>query len=150
MHSEYLLSRWENVRTGLLQTLDKFRDHDLDFQPYPASRPVKHIMLHIAHEEYSEFAYGVVQTLNDFPPEYTLQDYPDLQAIKSLLETVHAQTLEYLTMLDDHDLNKVIHTPWGATYRLIEMLDHMIEHEVHHRGELSLILGLLGREGFNA
>jgi uncharacterized damage-inducible protein DinB len=48
------------------------------------------------------------------------------------------------------DLTRVIHTPWGATYRLVEMVDHMIEHEVHHRGELSLILGILGREGFDA
>jgi uncharacterized damage-inducible protein DinB len=30
------------------------------------------------------------------------------------------------------------------------MIDHIMEHEVHHRAELSLILGKLGREGFNA
>jgi uncharacterized damage-inducible protein DinB len=30
------------------------------------------------------------------------------------------------------------------------MIGHLIEHEIHHRGELSLILGLLGREGLNA
>ena len=30
------------------------------------------------------------------------------------------------------------------------MIEHMIDHEIHHRGELSLILGLLGREGLNA
>jgi len=26
---------------------------------------------------------------------------------------------------------------------------HVLEHEIHHRGELSLILGLLGREGLD-
>jgi uncharacterized damage-inducible protein DinB len=30
------------------------------------------------------------------------------------------------------------------------MLWHVVEHEIHHRGELSLILGLLGREGLDA
>jgi uncharacterized damage-inducible protein DinB len=33
---------------------------------------------------------------------------------------------------------------------MLEMLGHILEHEIHHRGELSLILGLLGREGLNA
>jgi uncharacterized damage-inducible protein DinB len=26
---------------------------------------------------------------------------------------------------------------------------HVLEHEIHHRGELSLIHGLLGREGLD-
>jgi len=30
------------------------------------------------------------------------------------------------------------------------MLWHTIEHEIHHRGELSLTLGLLGRAGLDA
>jgi len=30
------------------------------------------------------------------------------------------------------------------------MLMHTLEHEIHHRGELSLILGLLGRKGLDA
>jgi uncharacterized damage-inducible protein DinB len=61
-----------------------------------------------------------------------------------------AEVVEYVSSLTDTDLGRVIKTPWGPQYRLVEMLDHMIEHEIHHRGELSLILGILGREGFNA
>jgi uncharacterized damage-inducible protein DinB len=30
------------------------------------------------------------------------------------------------------------------------MILHVIEHEIHHRGELSLKLGLLDREGLDA
>ena len=150
MDVEYLLRRWQAVRAGLLETIDKFQERELDFTPYPDSRSVRHMMLHIAHEEYGEFAYGIAQTLNDFPPEYDSQDYPTKGQVKALLETVRAQALDYLQALDDPDLSRLIHTPWGASYPLIEMLDHMIEHEVHHRGELSLILGILGRQGFDA
>ena len=99
---------------------------------------------------YGEFAHGVVQTLSQFPPEYDDQAFPTLSAIKTLLESVHADTLEFVKELSDADLVRVIQTPWGVTYRLIEMIDHMIEHEVHHQAELSLILGMLGREGLNA
>ncbi|MCE5207568.1 MAG: DinB family protein [Chloroflexi bacterium] len=30
------------------------------------------------------------------------------------------------------------------------MLRHTLEHEIHHRGELSLTLGLLGHKGLDA
>jgi uncharacterized damage-inducible protein DinB len=52
--------------------------------------------------------------------------------------------------LHEDDLRRVITTPWGVTYRLIEMLGHLIEHEIHHRAELSLIAGILGRAGLDA
>jgi uncharacterized damage-inducible protein DinB len=73
MDPAYLLARWENVRAGLLATIEKLGDDDLSFMPYP-----------------------------------------------------------------------------GAQARLVELFDHIIEHEIHHRGELSLILGVLGREGLDA
>lgn len=150
MDLDYLLTRWQNVRAGSIETIDKFQADELDFTPYPGSRSVREIMLHIAHEEYGEFAHGVAQTLNEFPPEYSPKDYSSKDDIKILLESVHRQTLDYFRERTDSDLRRVMHTPWGATYKLVEMFDHLIEHEVHHRAELSLILGILGREGFNA
>jgi uncharacterized damage-inducible protein DinB len=150
MNGEHLLSHWAAVRAGLFETIDKFRDDELDFRPSAASWTVQQLMLHIAQEEHGEFAYGLAQTLSEFPTEYPVHDYPTRAAIKQLLESVHAQTLDYLTAMRDDDLSRVVETPWGARYPAIEMIDHMIDHEIHHRAELSLILGLLGREGLNA
>ena len=62
---------------------------------------------------------------------------------------MHDQTLAYLATLDDA-LWATITAPWDATARRIDMFDHIIEHETHHRGELSLILGLFGRQGLDA
>jgi uncharacterized damage-inducible protein DinB len=145
-----MIMHWENVRAGLLQTIDKFLDADLDFKPYPTGWSVRQIMLHIAHEEYGEFNYGILQTLDSFPPEYNLRDYPTIASIRALLEAVHAPVLDYLKTLPEDDLDRIIATPWGARYRLIEMMGHLLEHEIHHRAELSLTLGLLGREGLDA
>jgi uncharacterized damage-inducible protein DinB len=39
---------------------------------------------------------------------------------------------------------------WGEVARPIDTLWHLLEHELHHRGELSLMLGLLGRAGLDA
>ncbi len=150
MNIEYVIAHWNKVRAGLLATIDKFRDDELDFKPFAAAYSVRQLMLHIAQEERGEFGYGIIQTLDEFPAEYHVPDYTTLESIKALLETVHASTIDYLASLADGDLQRVITTPWGATYRLIEIIDHLIEHEIHHRAELSLMLGMLGREGLNA
>lgn len=150
MDLEHLLSHWQNVRTGLIETIDKFREAELDFKPYPSGWTVRQLMLHIAHEENGEFNLGIVQTIEEFPAGYATQEYPSLESIKRLLESVHSEPLKYLHTLNAADLNQVIRTPWGIQQRLIELIEHMIEHEIHHRAELSLILGLLGREGFDA
>ena len=145
-----LLDRWTNVRARLLETVDKFAPSELDFRQFPSSWSVRLLMLHIAHEEDGEFNYGLTQTLPDFPPEYDPGDYTDLAALKSLLEHVHHDSHAYLAALSDLDLERVIHTPWGADYRLASMVEHLIEHEIHHRAELSLILGMLGKQGLSA
>jgi uncharacterized damage-inducible protein DinB len=146
----YYRSHWVAVRSALLETIDKFLEDELDYKPFADSRSVAQLMLHIAHEENIEFNYGIAQTLSELPSEYDPQSYPTKAAIKSLLALVHAPAVEYLSRLDEAALDQVIATPWGASQPLIEMLGHLIEHEIHHRGELSLILGMLGRTGLDA
>ena len=60
------------------------------------------------------------------------------------------ETIEYVTSLADEDLEAEIEAGWGGSFVLMDMLWHVMEHEIHHRGELSLILGILGREGLDA
>ncbi len=81
---------------------------------------------------------------------YTSNKFPTVVTIQSLLASVHAQSITYLRGLNDDDLSRSMATAWGATYALVEMIGHLLEHEIYHRAELSLILGMLGREGLNA
>jgi uncharacterized damage-inducible protein DinB len=146
----YILDYWKNVRTGLMETIDKFELAELDFKPYTGGWTVRQLILHIAQEESGEFNYGIRRVRKEFPAEYNPELYQTVDAVKSLLASVHIQTIEYLQKINDEDLGKMILTPWGASYRQIEMIGHLIEHEIHHRGELSLILGLLGKQGLDA
>ncbi|HSB88822.1 MAG TPA: DinB family protein [Anaerolineales bacterium] len=150
MDLDYLKSHWASVRQGLNATVTKLNDSDLDERPFPSSRTVRELLLHIAQEEIGERDHGIHRTLTAFPDAFDPSLYPDLASIRSLLERSHQGTVELLESLTPADLSKVIVTPWGPEYTLLEILGHILEHEIHHRGELSLILGLLGREGLNA
>lgn len=47
----YLIAHWTRLRAGPIETVDRFRDDELDFRPWPAPQ----IMLQIAQEEHGEF-----------------------------------------------------------------------------------------------
>jgi uncharacterized damage-inducible protein DinB len=84
----------------------------------------------------------------EWPSDFTLEHYPTKTKIQTLLADVHAKTMTYLATLTVDDLDTVVDSPWGQ-FSLRFIIWHIIEHEIHHRGEISLILGLLGREGLD-
>lgn len=150
MSLKSLYSNWERIRDKLLETVDCFEDRELSFRPFDGSWTVRELMIHIAHEEMGEISYGIIQELSEWPSDYIPKEYETIESIKSLLSDVHSRTLDYLSTLTDGDLDRVVDAPWDASYQLGDMIGHVMEHEVHHRGELSLILGLLGREAPDA
>jgi len=145
-----LINYWQQVRAGTLATIDKFTDEDLSFTPFEDSWNVAQIMLHIAQEELGEVKYGLEQSLTDWPDEFLFEEYAKIDTITNLFDEVHAGTEQYISSVQVEDLQREIITPWSQTVHIEDMLLHTIEHEIHHRGELSLILGLLGRKGLDA
>lgn len=145
-----LVGVWTHVRAGLIETLGRFSDADLGFAPFASSWTARETALHIAHEECGEVGYGLSGKLAAFPPPYPPASYPTVAAIIALLEQTHRDTLAYAADIPATAFDATVHTPWGSEERRGEMLWHVIEHEIHHRAELSLMLGMLGRQGFDA
>src|SRR5436309_9254180 len=104
----YLRSQWTNVRAGLIETVGKFHDDELDFRPYAAAWSVRELMLHIAQEEHGELGYGIRQSLSTFPAAYAPAAYASVATIQALLAAVHASSEEYLQGLGDDDLARTI------------------------------------------
>jgi uncharacterized damage-inducible protein DinB len=149
MLANLTIDKWAQVREGLIATIGKFSDQELSFRT-PDSRSVAEIMLHIAHEEAIEVGYAVTRELEALPDAYNAEDYTTKAAIVPALSGVHAPTLAYLRTVSDADLLAELELPWGQKSRALDMLWHVLEHEVHHRAELSLVLGMLGRDGLDA
>lgn len=150
MNAADLIAIWEGVRKGLLAVIGEYAPEDLDYQPFPGGYTVREIILHIAQEELGEVQYGLTRHLSAFPPPYPAEHYPAVEGLAALLSSVHQETLHYLEGLDEGDLDNEVEAGWGGTFRLADLVWHVLEHEIHHRGELSLILGLLGKSGLDA
>ena len=150
MVRDLLLEKWAQVRTGLLDTIAKFADGELSFRPFDKAYSAGELMVHVAHEEDIEVRYALLREFEELPPAYAATSHADKASIVAVLTASHAHTIAYLEALSDQDVEAEVKLPWGQTARRIDMLWHVLEHEVHHRAELSLILGLLGREGLDA
>ena len=101
---------------------------------------------HIANAEEGWFRHIVTRELNDWPSAYTAQDYPSVDAVKALLQEVNSSTVAYLKDVDAVDVDQRIQLPWGPEVTLRWVVWHVLEHEIHHRGEIYLMVGLLGME----
>jgi uncharacterized damage-inducible protein DinB len=139
-----IFSHWDQVRADLISMIDRFEDAELRYEPFPSSWTVGKILLHIAAAEEGWFQYVVRKEYDQWPAEFEFQEYPTKELIKEKLYEVHYRTKEFLSSLVLEDLDRLIDFPWGGNGRLGWIIWHVLEHEIHHRGELSLILGISG------
>jgi uncharacterized damage-inducible protein DinB len=148
--SRELLAHLAQVREGLLETIAKFADADLAYVPFEGAYSVAQLMLHVGHEEAIELHWGLMRVLPEMPQAPDPSQYASVASIVEALGAVRARTLPHLEALSDGELVGEVETAWGQTMRRVDMVWHVMEHEVHHRAELSLVLGLLGRQGLDA
>ena len=67
-------------------------------------------------------------------------------AVLAYLRDRHRESVEIFSRLSPSDMEERCETPGGASIRIGKWLRSMIEHEVHHRGQIYLMLGMLGIE----
>lgn len=67
-------------------------------------------------------------------------------AVLAYLRDRHREAVEIFASLSPSDFESRCETPGGASIRVGKWLRSMIEHEVHHRGQIYLMLGMLGVE----
>jgi len=64
--------------------------------------------------------------------------------VLAFVEKMHAESLEIFGRLTDEDLQKKCKTPDGTPITTWKWLRLMVEHEIHHRGQIYIYLSLLG------
>jgi uncharacterized damage-inducible protein DinB len=146
MKANEFFAHWSEVRKGLFQALDEVTNAQLGFVPREGLWSLGTVARHIANVEEGWFRYAVTRELDEWPAEYTAPDYPTVESIKALLSEVHTRTEAYLATVEVADLDRTLELPWGGKLSLRQVIWHVLEHEIHHRGEIFLMLGLMGLE----
>jgi uncharacterized damage-inducible protein DinB len=146
MDATTLFSHWKDVRAGLVLALDKLTDAQLDFVPRAGLWSLRETVCHIAGAEEGWLRHYVTNAPDWAAFGYAASNYPTVAALKALLAEVHARTEAQFADDADARLTRLVALPWGPQVSLEWAVWHVLEHEIHHRGEVYLMLGLMGME----
>jgi uncharacterized damage-inducible protein DinB len=136
---------WNTVHRDLLRAVAVLSDDDLSFQPTPHyERTVKDILLHIINLEQAWVHFVVRRALPTWPEED--QSLNSIETLQQKLKEVFSKTMVYLNSVPLDDLNRVVQVPEDGVPKLSWILWHVLEQQIHHRGELFLCISLLGKE----
>ncbi|MFW9917728.1 MAG: DinB family protein [Candidatus Thorarchaeota archaeon] len=138
-----IFAHWDEVRTGLEKTLLSLPPERLDFRPIENALSIGDIFRHIAGAEVhwiQKIVLGNWQTNARFSRE----DYNSNQAIFDLLRKTHQPTCELLDSLDEKDLDRICSDKKGEEFTIYWILWHVLEHEIHHKGQIFRDLRSLG------
>jgi len=68
------------------------------------------------------------------------------EEVVAFMDELHEESRNIFSSLSDDDLFKKCRTPAGSELSVWKWMRAMTEHEIHHRGQLYLMLGLIGAE----
>jgi uncharacterized damage-inducible protein DinB len=90
--------------------------------------------------------YMFVETMMGRPSAYPGcgRDLADgYDEIMHFVERLHGESIEILSTLSDSDLSRKCVTPDGIPITSWKWLRAMVEHEIHHRGQIYIYLAML-------
>lgn len=132
-----------NVRERTMRVARCIPPDKMDWTYAPGKFTLGDLLRHLAVVE----RYMWAETVQGHASRYTthgkeLADGYD--NILTFVERLHAESLEIFARLTDDDLQKKCKTPDNSPITVWKWLRLMVEHEIHHRGQIYLYLSMLG------
>lgn len=110
-------------------------------KPYAEGREIGEVILHMVRSvEY--YMRGITTNQWEALP-YTLEKYDSAEAIIELATDVFEQVTVYANLTSSSDLGRKIES-FSRPTTVAELILEMIEHSIHHRGQITVYYRLLG------
>jgi uncharacterized damage-inducible protein DinB len=143
--AEPFLAYFEKVRERTLRVASCIPRDQLEWTYRAGKFSFGDILRHLGAIERYMFAENAALRPSRYPGHgRELADGYD--AVFSYLHRMHAEAVEILAALTPADLQRKCMTPGGAELAVWKWLRSMVEHEVHHRGQIYVYLSMLGLE----
>lgn len=140
---ESFLDYWRNIRGRTRRVVETIPPEHIEWAPKPGRFTLGDLARHLVVIE----RYMYAETVNGRPAVYEGCG-PELAAGKdaviAFMDRLHAEAVHLFGQLTDEDLQRKCLTPAGTPITTWKWLRAMVEHEAHHRGQIYLMLGMLG------
>ncbi len=140
--SEFL-DYYSKIRDRTLRVIRVIPPDRLEWSPRDGKFTFGDIIRHLAAIERYMYAENVQFRPSRYPGHgRNLADGYD--TVLAFFDRLHLESIEIFSTLDADTLLKKCVTPGGIEITVWKWLRAMIEHEIHHRGQIYVYLGLLG------
>jgi uncharacterized damage-inducible protein DinB len=137
------LNYFENIRKRTSRVIARIPPDRIDWTYQAGKFTFADIIRHIAAMERYMFAENAQLKPSRYPGHgKELAD--GYEKVMSFMTKMHTESIEIFRKLSDENLKKKCITPAGTPITVWKWLRAMIEHEIHHRGQIYLMLGMLG------
>lgn len=137
------LEYFERVRERTLRVIACVPRDRFDWAPAPGKFTFADLIRHLGAIERYMFAENALRRPSRYPGHgRDLADGPD--PVLAFVRRMHEEAMALFRTLSDADLRVKCITPAGVEITVWKWLRAMVEHEVHHRGQIYLMLGIVG------
>lgn len=150
-----ILTYWNNVREGFIHELELVPEDKLNFRATPETRTILELMHHVLE---TEMVIGRETCQEN--PEISMARWGELlqryapnvkqasgkQALLDLLDSSIKETLGRIEAAGEVKLQGPMRSFDGKEKSRLYMLQFLAGHEMYHRGQLTVLLRLLGIE----
>ena len=143
------LDYYERIRERTLRVAKVIPPDKIEWTFQTGRFTLGDLLRHLATIERYQFAETVAGRVSSYPGcgRELAEGY---DSVLAFVDRLHRESVEIFGRLTPEDLTRKCLTPDGTPITTWKWLRAMVEHEIHHRGELSLMLGLLGKQGLDA
>lgn len=137
------LQYFGNVRERTLRIARCIPPDKMEWTYAPGKFTFGDLLRHLAVVE----RYMWAENVQGRPSRYTAhgRELADgYENVMAFLERLHAESMEIFARLSDEDLQRKCTTPDNSPITTWKWLRLMVEHEIHHRGQIYLYLSMLG------
>lgn len=134
---------WEKVRQRTLKVVASIPEDKFDWSYREGKFSFADIVRHLAAIERHMYAENAQRKPSRYPGHgKELADGP--ANVRAFMDRMHRESMAIFGRLSEEDLNGKCVTPGGTPITVWKWLRAMVEHEVHHRGQIYMCLGILG------
>lgn len=142
---ERFLKYFESVHARTAKLLPLVPECKLELTPSPHNFSFGDVFRHLAGVERYMFVAIAVGEVNSYQG-HQKHLANGLDEVKNYYDNLHIEAVSKLGTLNNADLQNKCTSPAGASMSRSSWLRAMIEHQIHHRGQLYLMLSMIGIE----
>ena len=143
VNRDHFLEYWPSIRRRTLRVAACIPAEQLEWSPSSTQWSFGDLLRHLGGIERGMYAETVAGRPSAYPGHGT-EFGGSFDEVLAYLDRCHAESMEISRELTPEQWDGKCLTPAGTPITTWKWLRAMVEHEAHHRGQIYMMLGMLG------